>query len=270
MPGPGRGGSGEPRLLRTNGACERAVCLRYGRLVTDLVDGRLLALLTTRYGASRSHISPAKRYLGCELVDLCVLTLGYSKPSCGVKMNAPSCLLAILSAGLTCSSRVASLSLGLRSMVRIRSSNSSSVPPKRLRGGAGHVLGHAACQPPREPPSAGRAHHGTRGPSPERHSGTARIRGGHEVVALVRRGGFRHGWGICKNAWSEPCRPIPASGQHNAPGPPAQVAPRSLAAKRKEGRRWEPVFLAARLARLGAAALRPASGQLFGMKAFRG
>lgn len=64
----------EPRLLRTNGACERAVCLRYGQLVTDLVDGRLLALLTTRYGASRSHIRQAKRYLGCELVHLCALT----------------------------------------------------------------------------------------------------------------------------------------------------------------------------------------------------
>ena len=73
-PGPGGGGSGEPRLLRTNGACERAVCLRYGQLVTDLVDGRLLALLTTRYGASRSHIRQAKRYLGCEKVHLCALT----------------------------------------------------------------------------------------------------------------------------------------------------------------------------------------------------
>jgi len=73
-PGPAAAESGEPRLLRTNGACERAVCLRYGQLVTDLVDGRLLALLTTRYGASRSHIRQAKRYLGCELVHLCALT----------------------------------------------------------------------------------------------------------------------------------------------------------------------------------------------------
>ena len=64
----------EPRLLRTNGACERAVCLRYGQLVADLVDGRLVALLTTRYGASRSHIRQATRYLGCELVHLCALT----------------------------------------------------------------------------------------------------------------------------------------------------------------------------------------------------
>ena len=65
-PGPATAAEVEPRLLRTYGACERAVCLRYGRLVTDLVDGRLLALLTTRYGASRSHIRQAKRYLGCE------------------------------------------------------------------------------------------------------------------------------------------------------------------------------------------------------------
>ena len=55
-PGPATAAEVEPRLLRTNGACERAVCLRYGRLVTDLVDSRLLSLLTTRYGASRSHI----------------------------------------------------------------------------------------------------------------------------------------------------------------------------------------------------------------------
>ena len=73
-PGPATAAEVEPRLLRTNGACERAVCLRYGRLVTDLVDGRLLALLTTRYGASRSHIRKAKRYLGCEKVHLCALT----------------------------------------------------------------------------------------------------------------------------------------------------------------------------------------------------
>ena len=73
-PGPARAAEVEPRLLRTNGACERAVCLRYGQLVTDLVDGRLLALLTTRYGASRSHIRKAKRYLGCEKVHLCALT----------------------------------------------------------------------------------------------------------------------------------------------------------------------------------------------------
>ena len=73
-PGPATAAEVEPRLLRTYGACERAVCLRYGRLVTDLVDGRLLALLTTRYGASRSHIRKAKRYLGCELVHLCALT----------------------------------------------------------------------------------------------------------------------------------------------------------------------------------------------------
>ena len=73
-PGPATAAEVEPRLLRTNGACERAVCLRYGQLVTDLVDGRLLALLTTRYGASRSHIRKAKRYLGCEKVHLCALT----------------------------------------------------------------------------------------------------------------------------------------------------------------------------------------------------
>ena len=39
--------------------------------------------------------------------------------------------------------------------------------------------------------------------------------------------------------------------------------------EREGGRSSAPsVFLAARLARLGAAALRPASGQLFGMKVF--
>ena len=105
-------------MLRTNGACERAVCLRYGQLVTDLVDGRLLALLTTRYGASRSHIRQAKRYLGCELVHLCALTLGHSERSCGVKMNATSCLLDILTAGLPSWRRVASLSLGPSVLVR--------------------------------------------------------------------------------------------------------------------------------------------------------
>ena len=123
-PGPATAAEVEPRLLRTNGACERAVCLRYGRLVTDLVDGRLLALLTTRYGASRSHIRQAKRYLGCELVHLCVLTLGYSEPSCGVKINATSCLLDILSAGLPSWRRVASLLLGPSVPWRARSSNS--------------------------------------------------------------------------------------------------------------------------------------------------
>ena len=86
--------------------------MRYGQLVADLVDGRLLALLTTRYGASRSHIRQATRYLGCELVHLCVLTLGHSEPSCGVKINATSCLLDILTAGLPSWRRVASLSLG--------------------------------------------------------------------------------------------------------------------------------------------------------------
>ena len=79
----------EPRLLRTNGACERAVCLRYGRLVTDLVDGRLLALLTTRYGASRSHIRKAKRYLGCEKVHLCALT--WDIPSRAVVRREENC-----------------------------------------------------------------------------------------------------------------------------------------------------------------------------------
>ena len=114
----------EPRLLRTNGACERAVCLRYGQLVTDLVDGRLLALLTTRYGASRSHIRQAKRYLGCELVHLCALTLGHSEPSCGLKINATSCLLDIRTAGLPSWRRVASLSLGPSVPRCARSSNS--------------------------------------------------------------------------------------------------------------------------------------------------
>ena len=123
-PGPATAAEVEPRLLRTNGACERAVCLCYGRLVTDLVDGRLLALLTTRYGVSRSHIRQAKRYLGCELVHLCALTLGHSEPSCGVKINATSCLLDILTAGLPSWRRVASLSLGPSVPWCARSSNS--------------------------------------------------------------------------------------------------------------------------------------------------
>ena len=150
-PGPATAAEVEPRLLRTYGACERAVCLRYGRLVTDLVDSRLLSLLTTRYGASRSHIRgevvPGTRE-GAPLRP----DVGHSEPSCGVKINAASCLLDIRTAGLPSWSRVASLSLGPSVPWRARSSNSSSVPPKRLRGGAGHVLGHAACQPPREPP----------------------------------------------------------------------------------------------------------------------
>ena len=103
----------EPRWLRTNGACERAVCLHYGQLVMELVECRLLAL--TRYVVSRSHI---RRYLGCELVHLCALTLGHSERSCGVKMNATSCLLDILTAGLPSWRRVASLSLGLSVLVR--------------------------------------------------------------------------------------------------------------------------------------------------------
>ena len=97
-PGPATAAEVEPRLLRTNGACERAVCLRYGRLVTDLVDGRLLALLTTRYGASRSQIRKAKRMrAGAPLRP----DVGHSEPSCGVKINATSCLLDIRTAGLS-------------------------------------------------------------------------------------------------------------------------------------------------------------------------
>ena len=123
-PGPATAAEVEPRLLRTYGACERAVCLRYGQLVTDLFDGRLLALLTTRYGASRSHIRQATRYLGCELVHLCVLTWSHSEPSCGGKLNATSCLLDIRSAGLPSWRRVASLSLGPSVPWCARSSNS--------------------------------------------------------------------------------------------------------------------------------------------------
>ena len=70
-PGPATAAEVEPRLLRTNGACERAVCLRYGRLVTDLVDGRLLSLLTTRYGALTSGSAPLRP------------DVGHSEPSCG-------------------------------------------------------------------------------------------------------------------------------------------------------------------------------------------
>ena len=91
MPGPGRGGSGEPRLLRTNGACERAVCLRYGRLVTDLVDGRLLSLLTTRYGASRSHI----RQVSCALTWVIP-----SRRAAGRRMRLRACLTSGLPAYL--------------------------------------------------------------------------------------------------------------------------------------------------------------------------
>ena len=122
-PGPATAAEVEPRLLRTNGACERAVCLRYGRLVTDLVDGRLLALLTTRYGASRSHIRneavPRMRE-GAPLRP----DVGHSEPSCGVKINATSCLLDILTAGLPSWRRVASLLLGPSVPWRARSSNS--------------------------------------------------------------------------------------------------------------------------------------------------
>ena len=72
-PGPATAVEVEPRCLRTNGACERAVCLSYGQLVAELVEGRLLALLTTCYVVSRSHFRRAMRYLGCELVHLCAL-----------------------------------------------------------------------------------------------------------------------------------------------------------------------------------------------------
>ena len=81
--------------------CERAICLRYGRLVTDLVDGRLLALLTTRYGASRSHMRKAKRYLGCELVHLCALTWVIpSRRAAGRRMRLRACLTSGLPAYL--------------------------------------------------------------------------------------------------------------------------------------------------------------------------
>ena len=137
MPGPGRGGgSGKPRLLRTNGACERAACLRYGQLVAELVEGRLLALLTAHYVVSRSHIKQAMRYLGCELVHLCASTLDRSEPSCSVKMNATSYLLDILPSWR----RVASVSLGPSDPWCVRSRNSWGAPPN-VRGGAGHVLG---------------------------------------------------------------------------------------------------------------------------------
>ena len=137
MPGPGRGGgSGKPRLLRTNGACERAACLRYGQLVAELVEGRLLALLTAHYVVSRSHIKQAMRYLGCELVHLCASTLDRSEPSCSVKMNATSYLLDILPSWR----RVASVSLGPSDPWCVRSRNSWGAPPN-VRGGAGHVVG---------------------------------------------------------------------------------------------------------------------------------
>ena len=100
-PGPATAAEVEPRLLRTNGACERAVCLRYGRLVTDLVDSRLLSLLTTRYGASRSHIRKAKRYLGCEKVHLCALTWVIpSRRAAGRRMRLRACLTSGLPAYL--------------------------------------------------------------------------------------------------------------------------------------------------------------------------
>ena len=126
-----------------NGACERAVCLRYGQLVAELVEGCLLALLTTCYVVSRSHIRRAKRYLRCEL---CALTLGHSERSCGVKMNATSCLLDILTAGLPSWRRVASLSLGPSVLVRALQQlvdRATKTAARRSRARAG-----ACCVPP--------------------------------------------------------------------------------------------------------------------------
>ena len=142
MPGPGRGGgSGKPRLLRTNGACERAVCLRYGQLVAELVEGRLLALLTAHYVVSRSHIKQAVRYLGCELVHLCASTLGRSEPSCSVKMNATSYLLDILTAVLPSWRRVASVSFGPSAILGACAPETRGPRHQNVRGGAGHVVG---------------------------------------------------------------------------------------------------------------------------------
>ena len=104
---------------------------------------------------SRSHIRQAKRYLGCKLVHLCALT--WDIPSRAVvrreeNCSFTSCLPDILTAGLPSRRRVASLSLGPSDPWCARSSNSESAPPTRPRGGAGHVLGHAACQPLRGRP----------------------------------------------------------------------------------------------------------------------
>ena len=66
-PGPATAAEVEPRLLRTNGACERAVCLRYGRLVTDLVDGRLLALLTRKQISHQAGEAVSRMRAGAPL-----------------------------------------------------------------------------------------------------------------------------------------------------------------------------------------------------------
>ena len=103
--------------------------------------------------------------------------------------NATSCLLDIRTAGLPSWSRVASLLIGPSVPWRARSSNSSSAPPKRLRGGAGHVLGllranhfvNSHEQGVRTMGRAGRAH------SEQLAPGSARTGGGHELVALVVR-----------------------------------------------------------------------------------
>ena len=63
--------------------------MRYGQLVTELVEGRLLALLTTRYGVSRSHVRQAKQYLGCDKVHLCALT--WDIPSRAVVRREENC-----------------------------------------------------------------------------------------------------------------------------------------------------------------------------------
>ena len=63
--------------------------MRYGQLVTELVEGRLLALLTNRYGVSRSHVRQAKQYLGCDKVHLCALT--WDIPSRAVVRREENC-----------------------------------------------------------------------------------------------------------------------------------------------------------------------------------
>ena len=63
--------------------------MRYGQLVTELVEGRLLALLTNRYGVSRSHVRQAKQYLGCDKVHLCAMT--WDIPSRAVVRREENC-----------------------------------------------------------------------------------------------------------------------------------------------------------------------------------
>ena len=114
--------------------------------------------------------------------------VGHSEPSCGVKINATSCLLDILTAGLPSWRRVASLSLGPSVPWRAyapatrspRHQNGCEAEPGTCWGmlRANHFVNRHE-QGVRTMGRAGRAHSGT--------AGLRQNRGGQKFAALVVR-----------------------------------------------------------------------------------